>query len=171
MGVDGASVEATRLTLGGVARGTQGVDAGGEVGGEEWMWRRSFLVTVNRTGVSTCSVTMGSETGDTIAPLSSTSGDDPVLLLGALSSTDPSEPMLTLELARVRFEGGTLSETRGRELGCSYPDEGRAAERFVPRMEPRDETVLGLNSFSFWSAGTSATTSRTTGGLLGGRRD
>lgn len=93
---------------------------------------------------------MGSETGDTVAPLSSTSGgDDPVLLFGGLSSTDPSEPMLTLELARVRDEEGTLSETRGRELECSYPGEGRVAERFVPRMEPRGETVLGLTPFSF----------------------
>lgn len=172
VGVDGASVEAARLTLVGVVPGTEGVEAGGGLGEEEWVRKRRFLVAVSRTGVSTCSATMGSETGDTVAPLSSTSGgDDPVLLFGGLSSTDPSEPMLTLELARVRDEEGTLSETRGRELECSYPGEGRVAERFVPRMEPRGETVLGLTPFSFWSAGASRTTSRTTSGLLGERWD
>lgn len=143
MGVDGVSVEAALSMLRGVVPEAEGVKVGAGAGEEEEMRRRSFLVTVSRTGVSTCSAAMGSETGDTVAPLSSASGDDSVLLLVGLSSTDPSEPMLTLESLRERDEGGILSETRGRGLECPCPDEGRLAERFVPRMEPRDETVLG----------------------------
>lgn len=143
MGVDGVSVEAAMSMLRGVVPEAEDVKVGAGTGEEEEMRRRSFLVTVCRTGVSTWLAAMGSETGDTVAPLSSTSGDDSVLLLGGLSSTNPFEPMLTLELLRERDEGGTLSETRGGGLECSCSDEGRLAERFVPRMEPRDETELG----------------------------